>query len=467
VHAITRRVLAMTDDEAARLHAQAHEAFALLWLDHDTAGGRVVGEAAAAEARTILAREGEDLSPRLRAATLHALHAGWEAALQAGNLEALGGIAAAALEVSAAMTGPSRLDALANAALAHYYQGRRSEALAHFERYRSEAQQNLLPSYEASAGHWSATILLELGRIGEAERLAASISALAGRVDAQSPTRGRTAALHAIILMVRSRWRTELERLVAVLGTMDPHYRFLAAAPAAVLVARIAGRQGARSARAMLDEARQCVAAVRCPRCSRELALRAAEVEARVGDPAAAADLLGSWEAMTAQREPVSSLEARWVRRLVDASSDGAGAGFAEIVAEAEARGLRLAAAWMRIDRARATKDPGASMEAWRDAGAYAEALGAGTIAELADQALRGHGVRTWRRSAAVAGELTPRERAIAERVAQGRTNPEIAAELFLSRKTVERHVSNILAKLGARNRAELATSLANSGSPG
>jgi DNA-binding NarL/FixJ family response regulator len=45
--------------------------------------------------------------------------------------------------------------------------------------------------------------------------------------------------------------------------------------------------------------------------------------------------------------------------------------------------------------------------------------------------------------------------------IAEGASNPEIAQQLFLSRKTVERHVSNVLKKAGARNRAELAARVA------
>jgi DNA-binding NarL/FixJ family response regulator len=42
--------------------------------------------------------------------------------------------------------------------------------------------------------------------------------------------------------------------------------------------------------------------------------------------------------------------------------------------------------------------------------------------------------------------------------VAQGKSNPEIAAQISLSKKTVRNHVSAILAKLGLENRVEAAT---------
>ncbi len=50
---------------------------------------------------------------------------------------------------------------------------------------------------------------------------------------------------------------------------------------------------------------------------------------------------------------------------------------------------------------------------------------------------------------------LTQREVEVLRLVASGRSNPEIAVELFISPRTVTTHVSNILNKINAANRAE------------
>jgi DNA-binding CsgD family transcriptional regulator len=52
------------------------------------------------------------------------------------------------------------------------------------------------------------------------------------------------------------------------------------------------------------------------------------------------------------------------------------------------------------------------------------------------------------------AGPLTPREVEVLRHVARGRTNREAGAEMFISEKTVARHLSNVFAKLGVRSRA-------------
>ena len=55
---------------------------------------------------------------------------------------------------------------------------------------------------------------------------------------------------------------------------------------------------------------------------------------------------------------------------------------------------------------------------------------------------------------------LTPAERRVAALVAEGRTNREVAATLFLGERTVETHLTHIYAKLGVRSRTELARRL-------
>jgi predicted ATPase/DNA-binding CsgD family transcriptional regulator len=86
---------------------------------------------------------------------------------------------------------------------------------------------------------------------------------------------------------------------------------------------------------------------------------------------------------------------------------------------------------------------------------------GAGlSIEEAAVMARRGRGPR--RRPTFGWPSLTPAERDVADLVARGLTNPEIAARLGVSAGTVKDHVSNALRKLGARTRAELAAAVSS-----
>ena len=58
------------------------------------------------------------------------------------------------------------------------------------------------------------------------------------------------------------------------------------------------------------------------------------------------------------------------------------------------------------------------------------------------------------------AGPLTPREREVAGLVAQGLTNRQIAARLYLSERTAQNHVQHILTKLDLSNRSEIAVGI-------
>jgi predicted ATPase/DNA-binding CsgD family transcriptional regulator len=82
------------------------------------------------------------------------------------------------------------------------------------------------------------------------------------------------------------------------------------------------------------------------------------------------------------------------------------------------------------------------------------------TIEEAAVMARRGRGPR--RRPAFGWSSLTPAERNVADLVARGLTNPEIAARLRVSAGTVKDHVSSALRKLSVRTRAELAAAVSS-----
>ena len=84
------------------------------------------------------------------------------------------------------------------------------------------------------------------------------------------------------------------------------------------------------------------------------------------------------------------------------------------------------------------------------------EILGALPWAARAERELRASGETARKRGPSTLDQLTPRERTIAEMAGTGLSNPEIGAQLFLSRRTVEYHLSKVFSKLGIASRSEL-----------
>ena len=84
------------------------------------------------------------------------------------------------------------------------------------------------------------------------------------------------------------------------------------------------------------------------------------------------------------------------------------------------------------------------------------EQLDAAPWAARAERELRATGQTVRRRDVPSSVELTPQERRVAELVAEGATNKEVAAQLFLSPHTVEYHLRNVFTKLAISSRAEL-----------
>jgi DNA-binding NarL/FixJ family response regulator len=105
--------------------------------------------------------------------------------------------------------------------------------------------------------------------------------------------------------------------------------------------------------------------------------------------------------------------------------------------------------------------DRPAAGQAFRAAAGVYLGLGAMWDLRRAEARLRPHGIRRGRTSTQARpahgwDALTVTEAKVADLVAEGQSNPDIATALFLSRNTVQTHVSHILAKLGAHSRAEI-----------
>lgn len=132
-----------------------------------------------------------------------------------------------------------------------------------------------------------------------------------------------------------------------------------------------------------------------------------------------------------------------------------------------DARGRVWEATWARIDLATCLLRSNRYIEASRligEIGETARRLGSAPLQEREEELQRQARGRTSRDEAWY--PLTTREFEVAKQIAVGLTNAQIAAELFVSPKTVSAHVEHILAKLGASRRAEIAAWATTIGQP-
>jgi DNA-binding CsgD family transcriptional regulator/tetratricopeptide (TPR) repeat protein len=115
---------------------------------------------------------------------------------------------------------------------------------------------------------------------------------------------------------------------------------------------------------------------------------------------------------------------------------------------------LDLGAALRRRGRTEAAREP------LREALHLADQGGAVRLAERARAELHAAGARPRRAALTGRGALTPAERRVATLAAEGRTNRQIAQELFVTQRTVETHLTHTFAKLDVSSRDALAAAL-------
>jgi DNA-binding CsgD family transcriptional regulator len=119
------------------------------------------------------------------------------------------------------------------------------------------------------------------------------------------------------------------------------------------------------------------------------------------------------------------------------------------------ARALLVYGEWLRRQRRRvdAREQLGAAYEMF-------ESMGAGAFARRAETELVATGERARRRAPETVLSLTPHEWRIATMVSEGMRNSEVAAQLYVSPRTVEYHLSKVFRKLGLTSRTELAAAM-------
>ncbi len=197
-----------------------------------------------------------------------------------------------------------------------------------------------------------------------------------------------------------------------------------------------------------------------------------------LGDLDAAADAAARAEARAATtrlpQQTATAACARAAVQLARGDHDAAKQTAEAAVAYAQRGGNPLLAARARVLAGRALAARGNREQAiatLQRAHATLVGCGAALEADAAARELRGLGQRVHRRRTVTTRKspatLSNREREVADHVARGETNREVAAALFLSEKTIESHLARIYDKLGVNSRTALATLLTSTGETG
>jgi DNA-binding NarL/FixJ family response regulator len=452
--------------------ADAIEAGVVRWLEGDLDAARVPAWRALEAARRRAAAGALDASER--EAYLLALQAASDAAMAGMQRSEMLALATEMRTVAGeARDRAVRLQSSWQQGVAEYMSGQLHEAETTLRHVWDEAGRLVLPVLRAEAGYWLGYSLLDLGLAIDARDVLREAAALLDRTGGHLKFNNRIALPLGVAELLTGAWRDGLRLLEADAASLDdPHVRLRVTVELAKWRARLDGPASAPAVIALVESALRDAAAASCRRCTQEAEVVCADAAAIVGDETRAAAALARWE----QLRPVEAnlferLHAARARALVERHEDAVRS-LRSGIAEADSTDQRLEAAWSLITVADlvAAGDPEAARGALRRAATLAAESGMATLESVARQRARLLGVREWRRSVRRAipvgdGALTAREREVAEHIAAGESNAEIAAALFLSPRTVDRHVENLLHKLRVPNRAAVVAAL-RMGSP-
>lgn len=451
-------------DELNRIELATLEGGLLMQAERRQHDGFAIVEEAMKRAGQLVLIDREDpkQDPLRRSRTVRAdvLQAAYDSAMIAANQ--LKSLEVASMMVEAARSDFERMVAVGQQGRALMRVGRPLDALSVLTSLWESAQEMALVIIIARFGPAYAASLYETGHLPDAVRVAEEVVPIAER---NGFPRAAYFARGILVTssLVTGDWRAGLDSMRAEVDReVDPHFRLTLRERVAVYLSRTMGTRSAHDINAILEEGWSDAGQARCGRCASEFAVAAAEASARVRLTKEARTWLERFHAIGVPYYPLLDAYVRIADVLIAGDPDPI-----DLTRQSfETMGYQVEQLWFGLDLAASRSDrPGraGAAETYREVGASAERLGAVTIQHLAEKALRDMGARTWRRT--TPGEIlgfTRRELEIALMAAAGSSNREIAESLFLSKKTVERHLSNILAKAGVRNRVELAGLLSN-----